>query len=75
MTSIDGTASQDELGNDINIDGNMAHDDGSHHIDVHDAEMSNDTHQLGVSNGVTTPIVLFDGGVHALVSVVSQIDP
>ena len=40
MTSIDGTASQDELGNDIDIDGNMAHDDGSHHIDVHDAEMS-----------------------------------
>jgi hypothetical protein len=54
MTSLDATVSQDELGNDIDIDGHMAHDDGSHHMDVYDSEMSKDTHQLGVSNGVST---------------------
>ena len=32
----------------------MAHDGGSHHMDVHDSGMSNDTHQLGVSNGAST---------------------
>ena len=54
MTSLDATVSQDELGNDIDIDGHMAHDDDSHHMDVYDSEMSKDTHQLGVSNGVST---------------------
>jgi hypothetical protein len=54
MTSVVATASQHELGNDIDIDEHMAQCDDSHHRDVHGSEMSKDTHQLGVLNGVTT---------------------